>query len=91
MPVQKLVRASDMILDTKMAFLLLDNLAAWQKLTVTAFRARGIAAAPPDAMGEPYEDGFGCQHARLLGQPVLMLAASLEVFRAHTNRPSRVI
>ena len=33
--------------DTKVAILVLDDLAVWQKLNVTAFLATGIAAAAP--------------------------------------------
>src|ERR1700679_3253726 len=64
-----------MVFDTKVAILVLDDLAVWQKLNVTAFLATGIAAAAPEAMGEPYEDAAGRQYARLLGQPILVFAA----------------
>jgi hypothetical protein len=64
-----------MIFDTKVAILVLDDLAVWQKLNVTAFLATGIAAAASEALGEPYEDAAGRQHARLLGQPIMMFAA----------------
>lgn len=67
--------------DTKIAILVLDDLAVWQKLNVTAFLASGIAAAAPEAMGEPYEDADGRLYARLLGQPVLVFAAGAEVLR----------
>jgi AraC-like DNA-binding protein len=56
-----------MIFDTKVAILVLEDLAVWQKLNVTAFLATGIAGAAPGAMGEPYEDAAGRRHARLLG------------------------
>ena len=70
--------------DTKVAILVLDDLATWQKLNVTAFLATGIAAAAPDAMGEPYEDAAGREFARLLGQPMLIFAAGeSELKRAH--------
>jgi hypothetical protein len=45
-----------MVFDTKVAILVLEDLAVWQKLNVTAFLATGIAGAAPEAMGEPYED-----------------------------------
>ncbi len=70
-----------MVFDTKVAILVLDELAVWQKLNVTAFLATGIAGAAPDAMGEPYEDAAGRQHARLLGQPMLVFAATPEVLQ----------
>jgi hypothetical protein len=64
--------------DTKVAIIVLDDLAVWQKLNVTAFLATGIAGAAPEAMGEPYEDAAGRLHARLLGQPILVFAAGAE-------------
>ena len=70
--------------DTKVAILVLDDLATWQKLNVTAFLATGIAAEAPEAMGEPYKDAAGRQFTRLLGQPMLIFAASEnEMKRAH--------
>lgn len=70
--------------DTKVAILVLHDLATWQKLNVTAFLATGIAAAVPEAMGEFYEDASGRQFARLLGQPMLIFAAGPdELRRAH--------
>jgi hypothetical protein len=39
--------------DTKVAIIILDDLAVLQKLNVTAFLATGIAGAAPDAMGDP--------------------------------------
>ncbi len=67
-----------MVFDTKVAILVLHDLAVWQKLNVTAFLATGIAAAAPEAMGEPYEDAAGRQHAPLLGQPMLIFASGPE-------------
>lgn len=67
--------------DTKVAVLVHEDLAVWQKLNVTAFLATGIAGAVPQAMGEPYEDAAGRLHARLLGQPILVFAATTEVLQ----------
>lgn len=39
--------------DTKVAMLVHEGLAVWQKLNVAAFLATGIAGAVPEAMGEP--------------------------------------
>ncbi|HTI80075.1 MAG TPA: DUF2000 family protein [Acetobacteraceae bacterium] len=61
--------------DTKVAIIVLNDLVMWQKLNVTAFLATGIAGAAPEAIGEPYEDAAGRQHAPLLGQPILVFAA----------------
>jgi hypothetical protein len=67
--------------DTKVAVLVHEDLAVWQKLNVTAFLATGIAGAVPEAMGKPYEDAAGRFHGRLLGQPILIFAASTEVLQ----------
>ncbi|WP_131195092.1 DUF2000 domain-containing protein [Lichenihabitans psoromatis] len=67
-----------MIFDTKVAILVLEDLVTWQKLNVTAFLATGIAGAAPDAMGRPYEDAAGRRHAALLGQPMMIFAATPE-------------
>ena len=70
--------------DTKVAILVLDDLPVWQKLNVTAFLATGIAAAAPEAIGEPYEDSAGRRYARLIRQPILVFAATAEdLRRAH--------
>lgn len=76
--------------DTKVAILVLDDLATWQKLNVTAFLATGIAGAAPDAMGEPYEDAQGHRFARLLGQPMMIYAATgADLARAHRQAIER--
>jgi hypothetical protein len=76
--------------DTKVAILVLDELAAWQKLNVTAFLAPGVAASAPEAIGEVYEDALGRAHGRLLSQPILIFAATPEVlaqaYRAAVDR-----
>jgi hypothetical protein len=68
-----------MVFDTKVAVLVLEDLAVWQKLNVAAFLATGIAGAAPEAMGGPYLDAAGRRHAPLLGQPMLVFAATPEV------------
>jgi hypothetical protein len=75
-----------MVFDTKVAILVLEDLAVWQKLNVTAFLATGIAGAAPEAMGEPYEDAAGRRYAALLGQPILIFAATPQaLLRAWRN------
>ena len=72
--------------DTKIAIAVQESLAAWQKLNVTAFLATGIAGAAPEAMGEPYEDAAGRRYAALLGQPMLIFAATPQaLLRAWRN------
>ena len=76
--------------DTKVALIVRDDLAAWQKLNVVAFLATGVAAGAPDALGEPYEDAAGNRYGRMLGQPMLVFAADLNGLQAaHRQALSR--
>ncbi len=70
--------------DTKIALIVRDDLATWQRLNVVAFLATGIAAAAPEMMGEPYVDALGRQYGNMAGQPMLVFAADLAgLQRAH--------
>ncbi|WP_413206270.1 DUF2000 family protein [Rhodospirillum sp. A1_3_36] len=78
--------------DTKVAILVLEDLAVWQKLNVTAFLATGIAADAPEAMGEPYVDAAGRSYARLLGEPMLIFGADPKALaRAHRVAGERAL
>ena len=61
--------------DTKIALIIRNDLAAWQKLNVAAFLASGIAAAFPECIGAPYEDGSATNYHALIGQPILIYGA----------------
>lgn len=63
---------------TKVAILLREDLAAWQRMNVTAFLAAGIAAANPELVGEDYRDGDGGIYLPLLGMPVLVFEGSAQ-------------
>jgi hypothetical protein len=64
-----------MLFDTKIALIIRDDLASWQKMNVAAFLASGIAASYPESIGEPYEDASGNEYLRLIGQPMLIYGA----------------
>jgi hypothetical protein len=64
--------------DTKIGIVVRDDLAAWQKLNVTAFLASGVAGGVPEVIGEPYEDGSGTAYLPMFRQPVLVYAAGAE-------------
>ncbi|MFC4909829.1 DUF2000 family protein [Actinomadura gamaensis] len=64
--------------DTKIGIVVRDDLAAWQRLNVTAFLSSAVAAGAPELIGEPYEDGSGNRYLPMLGQPVLVYTASAE-------------
>jgi hypothetical protein len=63
--------------DTKIAIVIRTDLEAWQKLNVAAFLTSGIAAAFPECIGEPYQDGSGTRYLQLIGQPILIYGADL--------------
>jgi hypothetical protein len=72
--------------DTKIAIVLRDDLAVWQKLNVTAFLTSGIVGATPGLLGEPYEDAAGNSYNPLLVQPVIVLAADAATIQAVYRR-----
>lgn len=61
--------------DTKIAIVVREDLAAWQKLNVTAFLASAVAAGVPGIIGEEYRDGSGNAYLAMIRQPVLVYAA----------------
>jgi hypothetical protein len=72
--------------DTKIAVLLRDDLAGWQRLNVTAFLVSGIAGTAPSLLGERYEDADGTRYLPMFGQPVLVFQGSAEVLTAAHQR-----
>lgn len=61
--------------DTKIAIVVRDDLATWQKLNVTAFLTSGVLGANAELLGENYEDADGNSYAPLIIQPMIVLAA----------------
>ena len=72
--------------DTKIAVLLRDDLAAWQRLNVTAFLVSGLGTVVPEVVGEPYEDAGGIRYLPMFRQPVLVFAGGKELLRAAHSR-----
>lgn len=68
--------------DTKIAVLLRDDLAMWQRLNVTAFLVSGIGTARPEVVGEPYEDADGTVYLREFRQPVMVFEGGKETLAA---------
>lgn len=60
---------------TKVAIVVREELAAWQKLNVTAFLTSGVAHATEEIMGQPYVDGSGNTYLAMLREPVMVYAA----------------
>jgi hypothetical protein len=76
--------------DTKIAVVLLDDLAVWQKTNATAFLVSGIAGTVPGVVGEPYRDASGNKYLPMFVQPVLVYAADAPgLRRAYERAQSR--
>ncbi|NEB96168.1 DUF2000 domain-containing protein [Streptomyces bauhiniae] len=78
--------------DTKIAVLLRDDLAPWQRLNVTSFLVSGLGSQVPEVIGAPYEDADGVAYLPMFRQPVLVFEATKEVLRAtHARVLSRAL
>ena len=67
--------------DTKIAIILRDDLAVWQKLNVTAFLMSGIVGQTREIIGEQYRDGAGNVYNPLSIQPIVIMATDQEMLR----------
>jgi hypothetical protein len=73
--------------DTKVAVVVRDDLAVWQKLNVTAFLISGVVAgAGEPVVGEDYLDADDARYLPLLVQPVLVYAAGREKLQTVRRR-----
>jgi hypothetical protein len=76
--------------DTKIAVVLRDDLAVWQKTNVTAFLVSGIAGTEPGVVGEPYRDASGNEYLPMFVQPVLVYeATAADLRRVYTRTLDR--
>jgi hypothetical protein len=75
-----------MELSTKIAVVLRDDLAVWQKANVTAFLVSGVAGTNPDVVGEPYRDASGNEYLPMFVQPVLVYEAGAAALRRAYER-----
>ena len=75
--------------DTKIAIVVRDDLATWQRLNVTAFLSSGITAAHPHLVGLPYVDADDTSYLPLLGMPVLVFEGDPDTLRAVRDRAVR--
>ena len=72
--------------DTKIAVVLRDDLAVWQKTNVTAFLVSGIAGTVDGVVGEPYRDASGNEYLPMFVQPVLVYEADRDSLRRAYER-----
>ncbi|OPC78700.1 hypothetical protein B4N89_31540 [Embleya scabrispora] len=76
--------------DTKIAVLLREDLAAWQRPNVTAFLVGGLGTRVPEVIGEPYTDADDTAYLPMFRQPVLVFEAGKEMLTtAHTRALGR--
>ena len=64
--------------DTKIAIIVREDLAVWQKLNVACFLSGGLVGVHPELAGKPYVDASGQTYGPLVRQPILVFAASGE-------------
>ena len=72
--------------DTKIAIVIREDLAVWQKLNVTAFLTSGIVGASEGLLGEAYEDAAGNTYNPLAIQPMIVLGADADTVRTIYHR-----
>jgi hypothetical protein len=72
--------------DTKIAVVLQNDLAVWQKTNVTAFLVSGIAGTVPDVVGQPYRDASENEYLPMFVQPVLVYEADGDALRRAYER-----
>ncbi len=78
--------AERVVFTTKIAIVIREDLAMWQKLNVTAFLATGIIGAVPEILGQPYLDAEDNLYNRLAGQPIIVLAADAALLKTIYGR-----
>jgi len=80
--------------ETKIAIVVREDLATWQKLNVTAFLTSGIVGANPGLLGEAYEDAAGNRYHPLVIQPMIVLsadaAAIVTIYRRAMERGAKL-
>jgi hypothetical protein len=72
--------------DTKIAIVVREDLAIWQKLNVTAFLTSGIIGVNEGLLGERYEDAAGNTYNPLVVQPMIVLSANADILKTIYRR-----
>jgi hypothetical protein len=72
--------------DTKIAIVVRENLATWQKLNVTAFLASAVAGGVEGVLGKPYEDASANRYLEMFRQPVLVFTGDAAALTAVHQR-----
>ncbi|MEV0289753.1 DUF2000 domain-containing protein [Kribbella sp. NPDC050820] len=72
--------------ETKIAVVLREDLAAWQRVNVAAFLVSGIAGTHPEVVGDDYEDADGQTYLPMFRQPVMVFEGAKEFMRTAHER-----
>jgi hypothetical protein len=72
--------------DTKIAIVVRDDLATWQKLNVACFLTGGLVGSYKELAGERYIDASGRSYGPLIRQPILVFAATTDEMRQTMQR-----
>lgn len=72
--------------DTKIAIVVREDLAVWQKLNVTAFLTSGIVGTNENLLGDEYEDAAGNRYNPLVVQPMIVLSTDADGIRKIYDR-----
>ena len=81
-----LVNGSKMNFDTKIAIVIDENLAVWQKLNVTAFLTSGVIASNEGLIGQAYQDASGQSYSPLCIQPMMIMKTNREKLKTILTR-----
>jgi hypothetical protein len=74
---------------TKIAIVVADDLASWQKLNVVSFLTSGVIGATENLIGQPYIDASQCRYLPLCIQPVIILQAPRAKLNLMLTRANR--
>ncbi len=75
-----------MIAEWKVAVVVRDDLATWQKLNVTAFVMSGVGIGVPELIGDDVVDGSGVAYLPKLALPCLVYAGDAAGIRRAFDR-----
>lgn len=64
-----------MTIDTKIALVIKDDLASWQKLNVASFLASSVAIKFPETHGKPFVNASKIEYLPFIKQPMLIYKA----------------
>lgn len=75
-----------MMYPTKTALILLDDLAAWQQVNISAFLTGGLMHRFPEMAGDAYRDGNDNYYLAMIREPVFVYGADAETMRRTFER-----